>query len=112
ESAGKYRVQGIPAVKAFRDGRVVNEFTGALPEPQVRAFFQSLAPTEADKAATAAQQLLTSGDLEGAEARFREILEVTSDEPKAVVGLANILAARDDFDGADALLKRLPADRQ
>ncbi|MEX1158682.1 MAG: tetratricopeptide repeat protein, partial [Thermomicrobiales bacterium] len=47
----------------------------------------------------------------GAEARFREILAEVSDDPKAVIGLANILAARDEFDEADALLKRLPADR-
>lgn len=112
QSSMQYRVQGIPAVKAFRDGRVVNEFTGALPEPQVRAFFQSLAPTAADRAAAEAEQLLASGDVAAAEARLREILETTPDDPKAVVGLANILVARDDFDEADMVLKRLPADRQ
>jgi putative thioredoxin len=112
QSAMQYRVQGIPAVKAFRDGRVVNEFTGALPEPQVRAFFQSLAPTAADRAATEAEQLLTSGDVAGAEARFNEILAETPDDPKAVIGLANILANRDELEDAENLLKRIPADRQ
>jgi putative thioredoxin len=111
-SAAQYRVQGIPAVKAFKDGHVVNEFTGALPEPQVRAFFQSLAPTAADRAAAEAEQLLVSGDIAGAEARFREILAATPDDPKAVIGMANILATRDEFDEADSLLKRLPANRQ
>jgi putative thioredoxin len=112
QSAAQYRVQGIPAVKAFKDGRVVNEFTGALPEPQVRAFFQSLAPTAADLAAAEAEQLLKSGDIAGAEARFQEILQTTPDDPNAVVGMANILATRDEFDEADNLLKRLPAHRQ
>jgi len=112
QAATQYRVQGIPAVKAFRDGKVVNEFTGALPEPQVRAFFQSLAPTAADRAAAEAEQLVASGDVVAAEARFSEILATTPDDPKAVIGMANILALRDEFDEADALLKRLPVDRQ
>ncbi|MGH7130209.1 MAG: thioredoxin [Planctomycetaceae bacterium] len=112
QTAGQYRVQGIPAVKAFRDGRVVNEFTGALPEPNVRAFFQSLAPTAADRAAAEAETLAASGDMAAAEARYRAILETTPDDPKAVLGLANLLAARDEFDEADTLLKLLPADRQ
>jgi putative thioredoxin len=112
QASAQYRVQGIPAVKAFRDGRVVNEFTGALPEPQVRAFFQSLAPTAADRAADAAEALLRAGDLAGAETRFREILAATPDDPRAVLGMANILAVRDEFDEADSLLQRLPADRK
>ncbi|MDQ3548934.1 MAG: thioredoxin [Chloroflexota bacterium] len=111
QSSMQYRVQGIPAVKAFRDGKVVNEFTGALPEAQVRAFFQSLAPTAADRAAAEAEQLVASGDIDAAEARFREILATTPDDPKAVIGMANILAVRDELDEADSLLKRLPADR-
>ena len=50
-TATQYRIQGIPAVKAFRGGQVVNEFTGAIPEPQVRAFFQKLVPSPAERAA-------------------------------------------------------------
>src|SRR5829696_8814926 len=47
-----FRVQGIPAVKAFKDGKVVNEFTGAIPPPQVEAFFDTLVPSEADRLAS------------------------------------------------------------
>lgn len=112
QSSMQYRVQGIPAVKAFRDGRVVNEFTGALPEPQVRAFFQSLAPTAADRAAAEAEKLIASGNTAGAETRYRELLTTTPDDPKVVLGLARILIARGDRDEADTLLKRIPADRQ
>jgi putative thioredoxin len=43
-----FRIQGIPAVKAFRDGRVVDEFVGALPPAQVERFFDALVPSEAD----------------------------------------------------------------
>ncbi len=47
--AMEYRVQGIPAVKAFRDGRMVDQFTGALPRLSVDAFLRSLLPSEADR---------------------------------------------------------------
>jgi len=46
---GRYGVQGIPAVKAFRDGGVVGEFTGAVPPAKVNAFFDSLVPSKADE---------------------------------------------------------------
>src|SRR2546421_529342 len=51
--AAAFRIQGIPAVKAFRDGQVVDQFTGAVPPAQVDAFFDRLVPSEAERAAAA-----------------------------------------------------------
>jgi putative thioredoxin len=59
--AQAFRVQGIPAVKAFKDGRVAAEFTGAIPPGQVEQFFDSLVPSAAEKQADAA---LDAGDEE------------------------------------------------
>jgi putative thioredoxin len=58
--ASRFDVRGIPAVKAFRDGHVVDEFVGALPPERVRAFVEALT------APTAAEQLVASGDADPA----------------------------------------------
>ena len=73
--AALYRVQGIPNVKVFRGGEVVDEFTGALPPAKVEAFFDKLVPSHAD-------DLLAAGD----ELSLREAAEL---EP----GRADIAAA-------------------
>jgi putative thioredoxin len=111
-TATAFRIQGIPAVKAFRDAKVVAEFTGAVPEPQVRAFFAKLVPSPAERAAKEAHDLARNGDTAAAEARFRDILKTAPSNPDAIVGLASILVARGERDEADTLLERAPADRR
>jgi len=54
----RYGVQGIPAVKAFKDGKVIDEFVGAQPEPMVRQFLERIAPSEASNSLSAAELLL------------------------------------------------------
>jgi putative thioredoxin len=50
ELANRYGIRGIPAVKAFRNGHVVDEFVGALSPPAVAAFIDRLtAPSEAGR---------------------------------------------------------------
>jgi putative thioredoxin len=112
QSAMQYRAHSIPTVKAFRDGRVVDEFTGALPEPYVREFFERLAPSPADRAVAEAERLLASGKLAEAEQPLRAVLAADPNHAGAVKGLAQVLIRRGEPDEADALLKRLPADRE
>lgn len=110
-TATQYRIQGIPAVKAFKDGKVLTEFTGALPEAQVRAFFKRLAPSPAEKAAKAAAET-ASTDPAAAEAGFRAALKDAPNNIDAIVGLAKLLVARGETTEAEALLERAPGDRR
>lgn len=94
-----FRIQGIPAVKAFRDGRVVAEFTGAIPPAEVERFFDSLVPSEAD-------ELAESGD----EAALWRALELDPDHAGARRELGRILLRRGEADEAIELLDAAPGD--
>lgn len=111
-TATQFRIQGIPAVKAFKDGKVVAEFTGAIPEPQVRAFFAKLVPSAAEVAARQGEELLARGDVAAAEHHFREVLATNRSNADAVVGLAAILLSRGETEAAQELLDRVPTDRR
>src|SRR5207249_4462608 len=68
-----FRVQGIPAVKAFRDGQVASEFTGAIPPAEVERFFDALVPSEAELEAAAAVE---SGDDDARDAIRRVMIAI------------------------------------
>jgi putative thioredoxin len=85
----QFQVQGIPAVKAFRDGAVVDEFVGALPPTRVEAFFDDLVPSRAD-------ELLTAGD----ELSLREAAEAEPTRPDIAVALARARLERGAEDEA------------
>jgi putative thioredoxin len=88
-----FRIQGIPAVKAFRDARIAAEFTGALPPAEVERFFDALVPSEADELAGSGEE----GDL-------RRALELDPKHPTARRELGKLLLARGDRDEAVELL--------
>src|SRR6202142_4122792 len=96
-----FGIQGIPAVKAFRDGAVVEEFVGAQPRAAVEAFFDALAPSEAELLAGA-----------GGEASLRRALELEPGRADAVIALARILLARAQDADALAMLEGLGEDFQ
>lgn len=97
--AGAFRVQSIPAVYAVAGGKIVDSFVGALPENQVRAWVQRLAPAE-----TEADRLAAVGD----EPSLRAALALEPDHPVAIPRLAELLIAAGDHHEALALLERIP----
>jgi putative thioredoxin len=91
-----FQIQGIPAVKAFKDGRVVDEFVGAVPPAQVERFFDGLVPNEADA-------LVAAGD----EASLRRALDLDPKRSDAAVALAEILYERGERDEALGLVENV-----
>lgn len=87
--AGSFGVQGIPAVKAFRDGKVADEFVGALPPAKVEEFFDSLLPSRAD-------ELFANGD----ELSLREATELEPRRADLAVALAKARLERGAEDEA------------
>ena len=108
EIAARYGVRGIPNVKAFVDGKLANEFTGAQPESAVRRFIEALVPSPADTLRRSAQADVVEGDFDAAEAKLREAIALDAGSDGARVDLATLLAARQDFDGAEAELAPIP----
>ena len=111
-TASQFRVQSIPNVWAFVDGRPVDQFIGALPEPAVRQFIDRLLPTEADLEAAEASRAAWSGDVEAAELGFRDVLKEDPDNREARLGLGRILAERGDLEEARELLTPLSPDSE
>jgi putative thioredoxin len=99
ELAARYGVQGIPAVKAFKDGEVADEFVGAIPQAEVERFFDRIVPSEADALAT-----------EGDEQSLRRALELDPAHARAATALARILLDRGDPQSALALLQNVTGD--
>ena len=99
--AQAFRIQGIPAVKAFRDGRVASEFTGALPPAEVERFFDALVPSEADELAAGAD-----------EASLRRALDLDPRHPVARRELARLLLARGELTEATSVLGETAGDFQ
>lgn len=108
--AQRFQVMSIPAVKAFVDGGVVAEFTGALPQEQVRQWLDPLVPGPGDRRVLEARTMEGSGDLAGAEAAYREALADDPDNPQARLGLAGLLLARGDVAPARELARPLLPD--
>jgi putative thioredoxin len=102
--------QGIPTVVAFRERKPVSMFIGAYPEPAVREFVQGLLPTDAERVAEEARAEADSGDVAGAERRFREALEKDPENADAKLGLARILVDRGEDEEAEALARPLLPD--
>ena len=113
EIAQQMRIQSIPAVYAFKDGRPVDGFVGALPESQVKQFIQRLGggkggSSPVEEALTMAKEALQAGDHASAGALFSQILQREPANVEAIAGLARATIARGELAKARQVLDRVP----
>jgi putative thioredoxin len=115
--AGQLRVQSIPTVYAFVDGRPVDGFMGAVPESQVKAFVDGLAKSsggaagsEIDALVAMGKESLELGDIGGAAQSFAQALQAEPDNVAAIGGLAKAYLAGGDHERAAEVAEMAPAD--
>ena len=104
--AEQLRVQSIPAVFAFVDGKPVDGFTGALPDSQVRDFVDKIAklgpggPSPTDEMLALAKESLDAGDMGGAAQAYAQVLQADAQNVKALGGLAKVYLSGGDMERA------------
>ncbi len=114
--AAQMRIQSIPAVYAFKDGRPVDGFVGALPESQIKAFVKKVmslggaAPSPIAEAIEQAKAAFAEGDVGTASTFYSHILQREPDNVDALAGLGRCLLKSGDAKKARQLLDRIPAD--
>ena len=114
--AGQLRVQSLPTVYAFRDGRPLDGFMGAQPESAVRAFVDRLVgeDAEADIATVlaTAEQALEEGDVQAAAEVFAAVLQEHKQNPVALAGLARCYLQTGDIDRAEQMIALVPPEEK
>ena len=118
--AAQMRIQSIPAVYAFFQGRPVDGFVGALPDSQIKSFVTKLAelggaelgPSPVEEAIAQAEAALDSADNGAASAIFNQVLAHEPANLAALSGLVRALVGAGELKRAREVLGRVPADKQ
>ena len=110
ELAARYGVRGIPSVKAFVGGEPVDEFSGALPEVEVRAFLDRLIPSPADELRAEAAGLRAAGDLSAALQKLADASRLDPAHLGVRLDAAEIMLDLNEADEARRLIGSVPDD--
>lgn len=108
--AAQMGIRSLPTVLLFKEGRPVDQFMGALPEAQVRAFLEPHLPRPADDLMERIGDRLLMGDVAGAKAALDLARTKDPDNPRLLLMEVQIKAAAGDTQGAEALLDQVPLD--
>jgi putative thioredoxin len=112
EVAQQMRIQSIPAVYAFKDGRPVDAFVGAKPESEVKQFVQKLGgpsgPSPLEEAMAMAKEALQGGDHKTAGNLYAQVVQHDPQNVEALAGLARATIAGGDLKKARQILDRVP----
>jgi putative thioredoxin len=110
ELAAQFGIRSLPTVQLFKDGTPVDQFMGALPEAQVRAFLDRHIPREADLLVARAEALIGAGNLTDAATLIAQARAAEPDHPRARIAEIRLIAAEGDTEEAEALINALPVD--
>ncbi len=108
----QFGIRSIPTVKLFVGGQPVDEFMGALPESEIRAFLDRHIPRESDNLVAAANALIQQGDTEAARELVEKARREDPDNPRVTLALARLQATLGEIEQAEQTLAGLPADQQ
>jgi putative thioredoxin len=112
ELAAQFGIRSLPTVQLFHQGQAVDEFMGALPEAEVRAFLERHMPRESDHWLDQADQLLSQGSLEQAADLIERARQLDPQYPRTHLSAARYQAATGEFAAAEQLLMQLPLGEQ
>ena len=112
ELAARHGVRGIPSVKAFVNGEQVDEFSGALPESEVRAFLDRLIPSPADELRAEAAELRLAGDMSAALQKLADASSINPDHIGVRLDAAEIMLDLNEADEAGRLIASVPDDAE
>lgn len=108
ELAAQYGIRSLPTVQLFKDGQVVDQFMGALSEPQVREFLERHLPRESDRFLARARELLGAGDPKGAARMVEQARQAEPENVRVRLAAAGIEAAAGNTGAAREMLDDLP----
>ncbi|PIE00749.1 MAG: thioredoxin [Thiothrix nivea] len=108
ELAAKFGVRSLPTVKLFKDGEVVDEFMGALPEAEIRKFINKHRTRQTEPYRQQALAMQQAGDLEGAVELMSQVIHHEPDFYEATLELAGMLLEQDKAEEAAALVESVP----
>ena len=113
---GQLRIQSLPTVYAFRDGRPLHGFMGQQPESAVKAFIDRLLEEESgadlDAVLEAGEQALAAGNPQGAAEIFANVLQADRQHPAALAGLARCYLKTGDTTRAEQTIALVPPDKR
>ena len=108
--AMQFGIRSIPTIKMFVNGEPVDEFMGALPEPEIRAFIDRNVPRESDALINQAEELLAAGDADTALELVKQANQMDPDNTRALISYARICAAMGNTEEAQTVINALPAE--
>jgi putative thioredoxin len=106
--AMRFNVRGVPAIKAFREGAIIGEFSGLKPEDEIRRFLQHIVPSYADLILEKGNSLLQLSRWEDALDSFQQVLSERPLHPGALVGLVKSQLVLGQFEEALEILSAFP----